>query len=203
MATRKTKRSHEEKLTPSNIEYVISLLEAEKPITKKDACAILNIAYNTTRLQQIIDKHKDRLARDAKHRAEKRGKPLTQDEIQYIIQEYIGGATIDSISNSTYRGTVLIKQVLDRYAVPIRSRSPNYFKPELIPEAAVRTRFNVGDIVYSSRYDSTAKINAEINQNGTWIYRIYLLSENWLQSAYQPAEELASLEHLREIGVKV
>lgn len=203
MATRKTKRSQEEKLTPTNIEYVISLLEAEKPITKKDACAILNIAYNTTRLQQIIDKHKDRLARDAKHRAEKRGKPVTQDEVQYIIQEYIGGATIDSISNTTYRGTVLIKQVLDKYSVPLRARSPNYFKPELIPDEAMRDRFQVGDIVYSARYDSTAKVNAEINQNGKWIYRIYLLSDNWLQSAYQPAEELASLEHLREIGVKV
>ena len=203
MAARKTKRSQEEKLTPSNIEYVISLLEAEKPITKKDACAILCIAYNTTRLQQIIDKHKDKLARDAKFRAEKRGKPLTKDEIQYIIQEYIGGATIDSISNSTYRGPTLIKQVLDTYAVPIRSRSPNYFKPELIPEAAMRDRFNVGEIVYSARYDSTAQIKSEMNQNGKWIYRIWLLSDNWLQGAYQPAEELASLEHLREIGVRV
>ena len=203
MATRKSKRAQEEKLTPTNIEYVISLLEAEKPITKKDACSILNISYNTTRLQQIIDKHKDRLARDAKFRAEKRGKPVTQDEVQYIIQEYIGGSTIDAISNSTYRGPALIKQVLDKYAVPIRSRSPNYFKPELIPEAAMRDRFKVGDIVYSARYDSTAKVNAEIMQGDKWIYRIYLLSENWLQSAYQPAEELASLEHLREIGVRV
>jgi hypothetical protein len=36
-----------------------------------------------------------------------------------------------------------------------------------------------------------------------WIYRIWLLSERWLQSAYQPASELASLEHLRELGVKL
>ena len=68
MAAKKTKRQQEEKLTPSNIDYVISLLEAEKPITKKDACAILCIAYNTTRLQQIIDKHKEKQARDASKR---------------------------------------------------------------------------------------------------------------------------------------
>lgn len=203
MAIKKTKRSAEEKLTPTNIEYVIGLLEAEKPCTKKDACAILNIAYNTTRLQQIIDKHKDKLARDARHRAEKRGKPVTADETQYIIQEYLGGATIDSISKSTYRGTTLIKQVLDKHAVPIRARTTDYFKPELIPEEAMRDRFKVGEVVYSARYDSTAKIETELFENNRWVYRLWLLADKWQQKCYQPAEELASLEHLRAIGVKV
>lgn len=203
MATRKTKRSAEEKLTPSNIEYVIGLLEAERPITKKDACSILNISYNTTRLQQIIDRYKDRQARDAKFRAEKRGKPVTKDEIQYIIKEYINGSTIDSISNSTYRGATLIKQVLDKYAVPIRARSPNYFKPELIPEEAMSDRFQIGEVVYSARYDSTAEVRSEIQQNGKWVYRLWLLAENWQQFCYQPAEELASLKHLEALGVKL
>ena len=50
-----------ENLTQANITKVISLLEPKegKPITKKEACAILNIAYNTTRLQKIIDEHKE------------------------------------------------------------------------------------------------------------------------------------------------
>lgn len=203
MAIKRTKRNQEEKLTPSNIERVISLLECEKPITKKDACAILNIAYNTTRLQQIIDKHKDKLAREAKFRAEKRGKPVTKDELQYIIQEYLNGSTIDAISASTYRGPTLIKQVLEKHAVPVRARTQDYFKPELIPEEAMRDRFEVGEIVYSARYDSTAKIKSEMFQNGKWIYRIWLLADKWNQSAYQPAEELASLKHLVELGVKI
>lgn len=203
MATKRSKRSEEEKLTPSNIEYVISLLEAEKPITKKDACAILNIAYNTTRLTQIITKYKEGKERTAKKRAEKRGKPLSQDEVVYIIQEYISGSTIDSISNTIYRGTTLIKQTLDKYSVPVRARTTDYFKPELIPEGAVRDKFNIGEIVYSARYDSTAKIESERKQGDTWVYGIWLLAEKWQQRAYQPAEELASLEHLRELGVRV
>ena len=36
----------------------------------------------------------------AKKRAEKRGKPLSNDEVVYIIQEYLSGSTIDSISNT-------------------------------------------------------------------------------------------------------
>lgn len=203
MATRRSKRNEEEKLTPSNIEYVISLLEAEKPITKKDACAILNIAYNTTRLAQIITKYKEGKERTAKKRAEKRGKPLSNDEVVYIIQEYLSGSTIDSISNTIYRGTTLIKQTLDRYNVPVRARTTDYFKPELIPDGAVRDKFNVGEIVYSARYDSTAKIESERKQGDVWVYGVWLLAEKWQQRAYQPAEELASLEHLRAIGVKV
>ena len=55
------KREHE-KLTSSNVQHVINLLESDKPITKKEACAILNISYNTTRLSKIIDDHKENIA---------------------------------------------------------------------------------------------------------------------------------------------
>ena len=50
---RGTKKKSYENLTDSNIKNVISLLEAEKPITKKEACDILNISYNTTRLNKL------------------------------------------------------------------------------------------------------------------------------------------------------
>ena len=67
------KRDHE-KLTDSNIKHVISLLESEKPITKKEACAILNISYNTTRLNTIIEDFKDRKETEEKRKAERKGK---------------------------------------------------------------------------------------------------------------------------------
>lgn len=203
MATKRIRKNDDEKLTPSNIEKVISLLEGENPITKKDACAILNIKYNTSRLTTIIEQYKERKAKDAAKRAEKRGKPVTEDEIKYIIQAYIEGATIDSISNSIYRGPDIINRVLEYNNVPIRSRSPDYFHPELIPEAAMRDRFKIGEIVYSARYDSTAKVCIEQKGKTEWIYRLWLLSDKWQQFCYQPASELASLEHLRKIGVAV
>ena len=46
-----------ENLTQANISKVIEYLnpkDGSKPITKKEACSILNIAYNTTRLGNII-----------------------------------------------------------------------------------------------------------------------------------------------------
>lgn len=206
---RKRSALEEEKMTDANILRVIGLLEPKdegvKPITKKDACEILGMAYNTTRLGTIIQQFKDKRERDAQRRAEKRGKPATQDEVQYIISEYLNGETVDAITKSTYRSPQFVKNILDAHAVPIRKSSPDYFHPELIPEGAMRDRFKVGEVVYSARYDSTARIEAERENHPVhgWVYAIWLLSERWMQAAYQPASELASLEHLRELGVKI
>lgn len=207
MATRKRPSSEEALMTDANIAKVISLLEPaddSKPITKKDACAMLGMAYNTTRLATILNTFKEKQARDAKRRAEKRGKPATADEIVYVIQEYIRGETIDSISKATYRGPSFVKGILERHAVPIRATSHDYFKPELVPEDASQDRFTVGETVYSTRYDSLARIEGEqkTSEYG-WIYRVWLLGEKWQQFAYSAAYDLASLKHLRELGVKV
>ena len=204
MATRRT--SEDERLDDASIERVIALLEPKegKPGTKKDACQILGIAYNVTRLAKIIEDYKKAKAREAERRAALRGKPATQDEIVYVIQEYLEGATIDAITKSTYRPVNFVKHILEKYNVPIRATSHDYFKPELIPDGAVRDRFNVGEVVYSARYDSTARIDAEqFDPRYGWIYRCWLLAEKWKQSMYSESCELASLAHLREIGVKI
>jgi hypothetical protein len=208
MATKKRSELEQELMTDANILRVIGLLEpkdtATKPITKKDACQILGMAYNTTRLATIIEEFKQKRERDQKRRAELRGKPATKDEICYIIQEYLEGKPIDSISKSTYRGTTFIKSILEDHAVPIRVPGHTYFNPQLIPDGAVRDRFQIGEVVYSARYDSTARIDAEqkTDKHG-YVYRVWLLADNWKQSAYQEATELASLQHLREIGVRI
>lgn len=202
MANRKTKNGDEEKLDQTNIEHVIKLLEGEKPITKKEACSILNIAYNTTRLANIIEKHKEQVERTRKKRAEKRGKPATSDEIKYIISSYLEGGTFESISDTVYRSNSFVKQILDDYNVPIRARAHDYFKPELIPDGAVRIKFEIGETVYSARYDSICTIEGEYPHSEEYVYRVWLSSDKWQQYAYQPASELASLKHLEEVGIK-
>lgn len=209
MATRKVSALEEEKMTPANISRVIALLEpteeGKQPITKKLACELLGMTYNTTRLGSIITAFKEKQARDKQRRAEKRGKPAAQDEIVYAIQEYLNGETLDAISKSLYRSPTFVKNILESNHVPIRAASHDYFRPELIPDGAMRDRFAVGEVVYSARYDSTARIEAELknDENHGWVYRIWLLSDKWHQFAYQPASELASLQHLRELGVRV
>lgn len=208
MAARKRSELEQELMTETNILRVIKLLEpmeeGVKPITKKDACAILGMAYNTTRLGTIIEEFKKAQARNAERRAALRGKPASKDEIIYIISEYLAGEPIDAISKATYRSTALIKNILEQYSVPIRTPGSSYFKPELIPEGAMRDRFTLGEVVYSAKYDSTARIDHEqFSEKHGWIYRVWLMSDKWLQNAYQEATELASLQHLREIGVRI
>ena len=208
MATRKRSASEEELMTDANISKVIRLLEpteeGKKPITKKDACAMLGMSYNTTRLGTIIDEYKKKQVRTAERKSQLRGKPASQEEKVYIISEYLNGETVDAISKMTYRSSKFIKDVLEGNSVPIRVPGSSYFDPQLIPDGAVRDRFKIGEVVYSSRYDSVARIDAEQKSDKYgFVYRIWLMSDRWLQSAYQEASELASLEHLRELGVRI
>ncbi len=207
---RKSKNTDEETLDAATIERVISLLEPEegiKPITKKEACEILKIAYNTTRLGKLIEEYKSKKARNEQRRKALRGKPATIDEIKYSIVEYLAGKPVKEIADTLYRGTSFVESILDSNAVPRRGRSFNYDKPELVPEAAMSDRFTPGEIVYSMRYDSTARIESFFDSADSEkypkgrIYRIWLLSEKWQQCAYQPVWELASLKHLKELGV--
>lgn len=200
-------KNEDERLDEAHFERVIAGLEPKdgtKGITKKEACAILGIAYNTTRLGTLIDKYKENKKRDAERRAALRGKPATKDEICFVIVEYLEGGTVDAISKSLFRSIHFVKSILESHNVPIRSRSRDYFQPALIPDGAVRERFKVGEKVYSARYDSLALIETEaFSEKHGWFYRIWLLSERQRQYAYQEAMELASLEHLRELGVRI
>lgn len=199
MAARKS--PHEEHLDDASLEAAIKLLEEKA--TKKLICAKLNISYNVARLDKLIETYKSKKIEDARRRAEKRGKAATEDEIKYVITEYLEGVTLDAISKSTYRGTTFIKRILEDHAVPIRNASQDYFTPALIPDGAIRERFAVGETVYSARYDSLAKIRNEIKHKDGYVYGIYLTADKWKENAYQPAWELASLEKLREIGIKL
>ncbi len=194
----------EENLSEANIQKVIGLLEGEKPITKKLACELLCISYNTTRLGTIIEKHKAAVEFRAKKRAEKRGTPATPDEITYAIKEYLSGATVSSICESLFRSPQFVHSIMEQYGVPRRPATQDYFKPELIPESAVRTEFKDLEKVYSTRYDSLARIDRLVQVvRGENVYAITLLDEKWRMNAYQPASELASLEHITKLGIKL
>jgi hypothetical protein len=202
MATRRTKNSDSERLDDASIERVIALLEPKegKPGTKKDACAILGISYNTTRLGTLIEKYKENKAKEAERRAEKRGTPATKQEVDYVVSSYLEGAAVDTIATSLFRGTTFVKSILFKYDVPIRQTAHSYFKPGLVPDGACKDTFAIGEKVYSMRYDSLAVVKSEYTPG---VYSLFLLADKWQQYCYQPAYELASLEHLRKAGINI
>ena len=107
MPKRVKKKSHE-KLTDTNIQHVMELLKGENPITKKEACSILNISYNTTRLTNIIDEHLTQLDYKNKRKAENKGKPARQDEIVRVIEDYLDGDSIIEIATPLYRSSSFV-----------------------------------------------------------------------------------------------
>lgn len=209
-----------EKLDEGNIEHVINLLEkGDKPITKKEACQLLNITYNTTRLGKIIESYKENKARYAKLRAKKRGKPATEMEIRNIIEDYMGGDPMSEIAKTNFRSPAFVKSVLERFNVPMRSSSANYFHPELLPDESLSEAFEPGEIVWSAKYNSTAEIighkssdpkfqkwdnNGVVQVHPTHgnCYRIWVNGTH-ARYAVQPWYELGKLSHLNELGVKI
>lgn len=190
------------KCTDSNISKVIRLLSAEQPCTKKTACEILGIAYNTPRLDKIIQDFKDKKAAEKARRAAKRGTELSKDEVSIIVSEYLEGKDLLSISKLISRTVPKVKWAIEFYGVPKRG-SQDYFKPELIPDTAVRQEFRVGERVWSARYETVCEILKEVPHKDEKVYRVWLEGENHSEYAYQPASELASLNKFTELGIKL
>lgn len=191
-----------EDLSDANIAKVISLLEnKDKKITKKEACELLHITYNTTRLDTIITNYKDKQQSRKELRAKRRGKPPTDDEISCIIRDYLEGDPISKISEKLYRGTFFVKNVIKSQSLPERVPGATFWKDiPLIPEKARAESFSDNEVVYSARYHSLAIIKGKfVDKKKQEVYRIFVLGEDNQFMAYQPAYDLASLKHL---GIK-
>lgn len=195
--TRRIKVKAGEDLSPANIERVIKYLEADGA-TKKVACEILGIAYNTSRLGSIIDNYIADKEREKELRARKRGKPVEHDELLSIIETYFLTASMEETARQHYRSQEIVKKVIVQNGADFRSTSSDYFKPKLIPDLAVREKFDIGELVWSARYNCFAVVRGEC-KGGYWIR----ILGNHSQNAAQPPEELGSLKHLEALGLNM
>ena len=202
MARVKVKDS--EKLDPSNIRQVINLLESDKPITKKEACNILRISYNTTRLGNIITGFKERQATIKRLRAKNYGKPATEQETIRAIEDYLDGEPLYKIAESMYRSPAFIKGIMERNNVPVRTPSHSYFHPKLLPDEVLTEDFEPGELVWSAQYNHTAEITGRHDRDDIHYpcYGIQVLGD-YSKHAYVPWYELGSLRHLQQLGVKI
>lgn len=221
MAVKKTvKKKEHENLSDANIEKVIGLLEAEKPITKKEACEILNITYNTTRLGTILANHKAEQEEEARRRAANRGKPMEQHEKQNIAAWILDGDSVSEIAKRLYRSVGSVKSAIEEIGVP--EKGEGYWDPAFIPERCVAERFQVGEIVWCARSNKIAVIDREerASDDSEYAYPLYEFSRlegpkpdekfwatNCREGDYYPrfaayrASDIAKLDHLKEYGI--
>lgn len=146
---------------------VIALLEPQdeaKPITKKEACEMLNIAYNTTRLTRIMEEFVEQQAHRRERKAKLRGKPVTEAEISEIAMDYLQGDSLALISKSLFRPAALIKSVIDKIGIPARpANKAERVHINFLPQPCVAEDFTVGEIVWSAKHHCAAEIREEIS----------------------------------------
>jgi len=197
------KRQNGEDFSPAQVEKVIALLAEDKPITKKAACAMLNMSYNTTRLQKVLDEYVEDKERRIKMRRIMRTKPLDPSTLSEIVSSYLSGESLADIAESTYRSTSVVKNVLTRYNVPIRNKSVDYINPVFIADDAIMDDYAVGDLVYAARYDAPATIQSmKDSEKHGMVYQIWIHSLS--KYAYQPYYELADLRRVQnELKIKM
>ena len=217
MAVRKKR---EEKLSEANINKVIELLAAEKPITKKEACEILHIAYNTTRLNKIIADHNETLEHRARRKAQNKGKGVTEQEKRTIVKYYLEGSNVSEIAKALYRSPAFIKAVIERLGVPQKLPDTDYqgIRESMIPEPCVSEEFEAGERVWSARGNCIAIVQKEINSTqtnyeekyGSKMYHIWEIEMAECESPYfglvrnaghnatRLAYDLGSLKHLQQ-----
>ena len=226
---KRLKKKDHENLSDTNIQKVISLLSGDSPITKKEACSILNIAYNTTRLQKIIDDFLETKAYREKRKSQNRGKAATREEVADTITRFLSGDPISEIAAGLYRSSGFIKSIIERVGVPQKEEG----QYDYLPEECVAESFEEGEIVWSAKYHGPAIIRAELSVDyqaeragyrdvnyekkyGAKAYNIWVIekvdddySDRWTTatgggfSSTQLAYDLGKLSHLKEYGVNL
>ena len=156
-----------ENLTQANITKVIELLnpkDGSKPITKKEACSILNIAYNTTRLGNIIREFEEMQEFRARRKAQNRGKAATPAEIKDVVKSYLEGDNVSEIAKSLYRSPAFIKSIIDKIGIPQKLAQTDYEgrRTAMLPEQCVADTFQKGEVVWAIRANYPAKVVKEL-----------------------------------------
>lgn len=223
---RKVKRKDYENITDANVRKVIGLLNDTSPITKKEACEILNISYNTTRLQNIINEYEDKVAYRELRKKQNRGKAATDAEISEAVELFLSGDSIATIAKRLYRSPGFVKGIIERVGVPQKQEGA----VDYLPDECCAETFAEGEVVWSARYHGPAIVRNELSidyqaeksgfmdvnyekKYGSKCYAIYVLeevneeAEKWALvntggfDAYSLAYDLGKLTHLEKYGV--
>ena len=224
---RKIKKKDHENLSENNISKVIDSLTGNQPISKKVACDMLNIAYNTTRLQRIIDDYQDKIEYRELRKKQNRGRGASNEEIREAVERYLSGDSIAEIAKGLFRSSGFVRSLIERVGVPKVERESGI---SILPESCIGESFAPGEIVWSAVYQKPARVDYELSVDyqaekagfsdvnyekkyGSKCYAIYIMEEvreeadKWANidkggyAAYSLAYDLGKLSHLEKYGV--
>lgn len=187
---------------------------------------MLNIAYNTTRLQRIIDDFEDKISFRALRKKQNRGKAATDAEIREAVERFLSGDSIAEIASGLFRSPAFIKGIIERVGVPQKDE-------DFLPEECCSESFAEGELVWSTKYSCAAIVKEELSVDyqaeklglsdvnyekkySSKCYAIWVLESHdedaddlWARvktggfNAYSLAYDLGKLEHLQQYGVSI
>ena len=152
-------------ISETKIRQAIWMQKANK--TKKYICEHLGIAYNTKRLDTIIQDFKDKEERQAELKKKARAKVLTEGEKAGIVKSYQEGESQSAIAKQLYLTPQRIKAVLIEKGIPIRARKKTGQATVDHVVQDLEVKFAKDDKVFVPRINSFAKVKTVYDED--WI----------------------------------
>ena len=149
----------------AKIRQAIWMLKTNK--TKKLICEHLGIAYNTKRIDAIINEFREKQKRTQELKEKARQKPLTHNEELSIISSYEEGESVSAIAEKLYLTPQRIKKVLLAYGIPLRARKKKGAAQVDHIVQDLEVKFNIGDRVFISNTSEFATIQDVFDEE--WI----------------------------------
>lgn len=188
---------------------------------------MLNITYNTARLQRILDDYQDKVEYRELRKKQNRGRGASNEEIREAVERYLSGDSISEIAAGLFRSASFIKGIIERVGVPNTSKESGVIP---LPDSCIAESFSKGEVVWSAVYNKPARVDYEISVDyqaeregfidvnyekkyGSKCYAIYVMeevrddTEKWANvetggfAAYSLAYDLGKLSHLEKYGV--
>ncbi len=143
-------------ISETKIRQAIWMLKVNK--TKKAVCEHLGIAYNTKRLDKIIEDFKAKEEREKQLKEKAKNSELTEATKKEIIKSYLNGEAQSAIAKLYFISAPRVKKVLMEANIPLRARGKNAeAKTEHIVQD-LDVKFKVGDRAFSGPENSFVSI---------------------------------------------
>jgi hypothetical protein len=189
-------------LNKAKLTEVRNLLKPEtgKPITKKLACEMLGIAYNTARLDKMITEHEEDTLRQKKKKDANRGKPATDYEISCCIESYLDKEPMSHLVERLGRSKLFVQRILDVVGLPERSTDNDYFNPVLLEEGFSQQYLDSGALVYSARHQEVGEVKGNAPCPIEGAYWVRLATEEYIAIMYYdllPLDEMVKKYNLK------
>lgn len=172
--------------------------------TKKKACEILGIKYNTKRLGTLIEDYERSREASKRLRAKKRKEALSKEDLAGITLDYLRGDSFADLSDNYFRSVETIKYHLNKHGLMMRHiGTVDRLDPPELPEESMADSFGPGDFVWAAKYNCVAKVVREVKSPQCKAYLIRVISEGIVQFSAQPVYELGCLKHVEALGVNL